>query len=279
MMQGFNFISHANSPLFLSPIKQQVDQHSDKIINIWWDMMRSIGGIRVIKNFLIDSQPLHINFDEVTGQKLLEYFLLDDDNDIKLSGNIKGKSNDVEINKKGTNLDKSEKKENRLSGEPDVSLEEDKTQNSRRNTPQIANKKSKSLLRKQTSFYLQEEHQDDVEDMLVRARKYLSIVVLRINPIHLLISIKLKGYRSILNVQELAIELPEFVISNRIMSPLEISSLLKKMVIRSLIAHIGKVLRNKMSRKELPESFALLEQLQNYENFIDIFEKVKGSGH
>ena len=278
MMQGFNFISHANSPLFLSPIKQQVDQHSDKIINIWWDMMRSIGGIRVIKNFLIDSQPLHINFDEVTGQKLLEYFLLDDDNDIKLSGNIKGKSNDVEINKKGTNLDKSEKKENRLSGEPDVSLEEDKTQNSRRNTPQIANKKSKSLLRKQTSFYLQEEHQDDVEDMLVRARKYLSIVVLRINPIHLLISIKLKGYRSILNVQELAIELPEFVLSNRIMSPLEISSLLKKMVIRSLIAHIGKVLRNKMSRKELPESFALLEQLQNYENFIDIFEKVKGSG-
>lgn len=278
MMQGFNFISHAYSPLFLSPIKQKADQHSDKIINIWWDMMRSIGGISVIKNFLIDSQPLHINFDEVTGKKILEYFLLSDDIDFKLSENVKGKSSGTESNKKRTNLEKSSKKESRFSGDPDTSVDDDKTQNLQRNSPKISNKKSKSLLRKQTSFYLQEEHQDDVEDMLVRARKYLSIIDLRINPIRLLISIKLKGYMSLLNVQELTIELPEFVLSNRIMSPLEISALLKKMVIRSLIAHIGKVLRNKMSRKELPESFALLEQLQNYEKFIDIFEKLKEKG-
>ena len=109
---------------------------------------------------------------------------------------------------------------------------------------------SNNKLRLSSSVSSNDEADADLDEMLQRSKKYLSIGHLNISPICLLISVKChNGYKRILNVRDLFIKLPEFNIGNQVLSLLEVTMKFKRMIKKALLSHIGRLLRNKMTVK------------------------------
>ena len=91
------------------------------------------------------------------------------------------------------------------------------------------------------------EDNEDVEKMIERSKKYFSVVSLNVNAITLEVTLKLnKGFKRILNVNDFRIDLPEFNITNEIVSYMDISKMLQSMITKMILGHVGRLLGNKM---------------------------------
>lgn len=99
-----------------------------------------------------------------------------------------------------------------------------------------------SPLKKQTEF------DEDLEVMLGRSKKYISIVKMVSRAFEIPISLCMKsGVKKWLNVTDFFLELPEWKIEKEVISLLDVANMFKKLVIKTLVQHSGKLLRNKMS--------------------------------
>ena len=73
------------------------------------------------------------------------------------------------------------------------------------------------------------------------------MVSLNVNAITLEVTLKLnKGFKRILNVNDFRIDLPEFNITNEIVSYMDISKMLQSMITKMILGHVGRLLGNKM---------------------------------
>ncbi|CUM65187.1 uncharacterized protein PRCAT00002815001 [Priceomyces carsonii] len=282
VMQGFNLIPKAPFPSLLEPLEVPgKDLKLDNLITVDWSMKRSIGGIRIMEDFEINSLPINVNLDEVTGDKLMKFINQsdltnlnpkpqanddseDDDFDQESEMDGDGIVEGLEGADKGKKVDSSA---NRSFSSPRLTQ---RTVNSVGNTFSFSNESSN------------DEYQEESDAMLGRSKKFLSIVYFKLHPIALLISIKLKsGYKRLLNVHKLLIDLPALVIRGQVLSMLDIMNLLKKTVIRTLIRHSGRLIKNKLTyRKRRSRALVSipLRPLKKYAEFTNVAE-LRDSNH
>lgn len=99
------------------------------------------------------------------------------------------------------------------------------------------------------------DNENEIDAMIERSKKYISINYLKMNPAVLLTSLKFKGgYKRLLNVTEFKLLLPELVIEKEILSVLELTMILKKLVIRAIMSHAGGLLKNKMTISRIEDT-------------------------
>lgn len=234
MIQGFNLIDGAIYPSFIEPMKLNNyinDKNTPNLITVDWSMYSNVGGIKLIDNFEVKSLPLKLRMDEVTGDKLMK-FLFKSDLD---------------------NIDESPlfKNENENSSPSDSSDDEDSVI-SPYQTKTMAHSHVFSHSVTQASS-LDEEEEEQLEAMIYRAQKYMSINNLKIHPVELLLSIKLKGgYKRLLNVQDFHLLFPEIFIQKRFMSVLDVTMFLKKKLIKTILGHVGGLVKNKLKSHKNP---------------------------
>lgn len=260
MMQGFNLIPHAHYQEFLKPMHSEME--NSNLLSLDWTMNRSIGGIKLIDNFEIRSEPLDIKLDEPTGRKLMKYIFRKELESISESP-LLAKSQVEEV--EDSSSDKSVKFEG-SSGKSKTTAQKKAHSNIMRLTGKL-----QSL-----SMTSDSEFDQDVEEMIERSRQYLSINSLRANSIVLSLSFKsVKGVRRVLNVEDLRIKLPDFVIERRMLSMLEITLMMKKLIIKTLISHSGRLLKNKFSAKKRSGKHIIskpLKPLKRYAHFTEVAE-------
>ncbi|KAI5963039.1 FMP27 [Candida pseudojiufengensis] len=306
MLQGFNLIENARYPDFINPIDNtKIDKN---LIDLSWTMNRSVGGIKVVENMQVNSLPLNIKIDEITGEKLMNFiFQTDSTSDLKNSkvmtftNNTEAKKDEIENPdgnndefgfvvetegaNKSVNFDKNKEKLEKQ--------EKDKKENgSSSNNTSDKNKRSltklSGLKSSETSNSNDEEEDDEqINEMIERSKKYFSIISLIIKSITLQITIKLnKGYKRILNVNNFKIELPQININNEIMSFIDLTNMIKKLIIKTLLSHIGKLLANKLKSNidnttkviddqdqiEQKNKRSILKPLKKYDRFIPVKE-------
>ncbi|KAI3404212.2 FMP27 [Candida oxycetoniae] len=280
MMQGFNLIKSAKFPDFISPFNMQKDKD---LVDLDWTMNRSVGGIRILENIKVNSLPLSIKIDEITGEKLLRFIFQTDSIDIKNSKVMKV-ANSLESKKK--------KMEENLSDDGDEfglidqteginkSVDFDKLARQEQSTNSSkSNNKKKSLTNVGTPDRLgldDEQSDEQVEQMVKRSKTYFSIISLLVKPITLQITVRLnKGLKRILNVSDFTLDLPELVIQNRIMSFNDLVNLMKKVIYKTLMGHLGSLLANKLKPHTVgsgESELGPLKQVKHYGKFIPVRE-------
>ena len=268
MMQGFNLIKNAHYPAFIEPLEEITDG-KQSLVNVRWKMNRPIGGIRIMEEFEINSQPLNVKLDEVTGDKLMKYIFQSDLSDLKespiLQKQKEGKEDGDEDSNDGPGNADSD------SGELDSAGKKQSDSSDHSSSSESKNKKIQLL----TSSHSEYEFHDQVDDMVSRSKQYLSIIDFKLNSFKALISFKYKtGIKRLLNVQNFIISFPELVIHRKVMSLLDIAMMVKKIVLKSVIMHSGSLIKNKLTVQHQPKRVikAPLKPIKRYVRFTKISE-------
>ncbi|KAI5964489.1 FMP27 [Candida theae] len=284
MLQGFNLIKNARYPDFIGPF--DLSQHSSKnLIDLQWTMNRSVGGIKVVENLQVNALPLNIKVDEITGEKLMKFIFQTDSTDIKeskvieMANNTEAKEKELEDPSEQDQYGLVEETEGaNKSARLDRKLQERSMTSSRSNKRSLTrlSGKSHSSSKSSNGGRDDEEDADQVNEMIERSKQYFSIISLTVRAITLRITIKLnKGYKRLLNVHDFRVELPELVIKNRILSFIDLTDIIKKLVLKSLWSHIGRLLSNKMTTSDKSSDMLANEKLMSvktYNKFIPIRE-------
>ncbi|KAG7816291.1 hypothetical protein KL928_004847 [Ogataea angusta] len=153
---------------------------STHMFEISWTMDRPVGGIRVVKRVDIKSSPIKLGLEETVGQRVLEYFV----------------------------------------GE------------------------------QQDGQQQQEEHVDASSSklMISRAGRYYWFQSIHMEPVALVVSVRGKGLRKLLNVTDFELLLPALDIVNRLWGIGDLANYLKKYILQTLMVHFGKIIRHKMKK-------------------------------
>lgn len=304
MMQGFNLIPSATYPSFLEPFKtfedlENLNEHN--LITVEWSMYQNVGGIRLIDNFEINSRPLNIRMDEITGEKIMRFLFRSDVSTLEETKIQKGKdevkkqfkdkhnlshgdshsddNHDEEIDQDNeiliSQLSSFKENEEELEGVNESSVRFNEDKGKKQGTTRTNTELNKLGSFYQSSSSFRQEEDEQLEEMVDRSKKFVSVNKFKLNPVPLQVSIKLhKGYRKLLNVQDFHIELPQLVINNKVLSMLEITMLLKKIVINAIMNHLGSLLKNKFTiKRNLPSNTnQRLNQIEHYSNFTRVSE-------
>lgn len=235
-IKGITLLDDAYYETFLEPLTQP----KDNLITVNWSMSRPIGGIKVMDYFEIDSLPLNVRIDEETGRLLMKFVFYTDDGELEESPILRI-ADQAEIENLGHNSADEEEETNSNSSKLDLvragSLSSRKLKLGSQRSPSLNSPLSKSA-----------EFDEEVELMLSRSKKYISIVKLVSRSFEILISLRMKnGVKKLLNVTDFLLVLPEWEIEKQIISLLDVANLFKKLVIKTLIQHSGRLFRNKFS--------------------------------
>lgn len=249
VIKGFNLISSSRYSEIVEPLISPdfVKDDSNELIIINWTMNRSVGGIKIIENLEIFSKPLVIKLDEITGEKFTNFFFnldsqkntnVDDTTSIQINNNNVTNIEDLTSLKLKKKNEKSlEFMKNLEVNHLDSLIEE------------MFDEDHKSF-----SNFLENNYHNEVKQMIERSKKYMSIAYLKINSTSILISLSLsKGYKRLLNVEDLLLNLNEIVIKNKIMSLFEITQHLQKKIFKLLLSYTGRVIKNKLTIKSKHE--------------------------
>lgn len=273
MLQGFNLIAKARYQEFIQPYLPKGKSHTEfkNLISADWTMNRTVGGITIVEKIEISAQPLNVKIDEITGQKLMSYIFGSDSLNIDESPliSITHQNREQDVKDDGEDdtgfveITDGINKEIAFGGEDYGS---DASRKKKKHTMTFGLSSS--------SDSVDNVYQDQIDEMIERAKKFFSVILFKVNPISVMISISLsKGYKRLLNVQDFLVDLPEFVIQQRVLSFLEIAKMLEKLVIRVLLSHTGRLIKNKFVRKLSKELINIpLRPLKKYARFTQVSE-------
>ena len=244
MLQGFNLIKNARYPDFIGPFN--LSQHpSENLIDLQWTMNRSVGGIKIVENLQVNSLPLNIKIDEITGEKLMKFIFQTDSTDIKesrvieMTNNTEAKEKELENPSDQDQYGLVEETEGaNKSARLEKKLQERSMTSSRLNKRGLTRLSGNSPTSSKSSGHDDDDEEEDAEQvnkMIERSKQYFSIISLTVKAITLRITIKLnKGYKRILDVHDFRVDLPELVIKNRILSFIDLTEIIKKLILKSL---------------------------------------------
>lgn len=232
--------------LLLTPLSE------NNLIGVSWSMSRPIGGIKVVDNFEIDSLPLNVRMDEETGRLLMKFIFYTEDGELDESpilriadqADLENMGHDALSEKRNVHDNESYYDED--SRCPNGSKDDLSRRGSSASTRyRLGNsQKSPSV----ASPLTKKEFDEEVELMLSRSKKYLSINRMTSKSFELSISLHMKsGVMKLLNVTDFLLVLPEWQIERKIISFLDLANMFKKLVLKTLLHHSGRLLKNKFS--------------------------------
>ncbi|GMM34504.1 Fmp27 protein [Saccharomycopsis crataegensis] len=302
MIQGFNLAADTYYQEMLTPFyeastaapKESVQKPED-LITIKWSMRKPVGGIKILKYFYIFLQPIKLQLDQETGSQILEYIFQNEK--LKWDTNKKSpiKRNPGKGDEASTEVDFddfSSDSEESLSDELKVNKRSKKSSFSSLRTKNDGNNQnllnpfqktyrntsqgSLNLSNYERSINSNIDREDkDVDEMMERAGNNMNIESFKLDSCVLCISYKGEGKQKIVSVNNFVIKLPNVIIQQRILSLFEISMFLKKVVIKSLLQHSGKLIKNKLKYNHMEKIKQPLMQLTQYNRFVSI-QELKG---
>lgn len=228
MMEVFNMLEYTKYSQTLGPYREIVNPDVDLLIAVNWTLNRTVGGIKIIENLEVFLEPLTVQLDEEIVNKLLKFTLQADLDNLQ----------DISLPKKDTEGDDD-------AGTTDV-YKNDGASGSQISVAYTSKKSGSS-----GSEDIKNIHEDDVSQMISRSKRYVSIVQLHLYPFILNISVDLnKGYKRMLNVQDFLVEIDPILVSNETLSVMEFGDIVKSAIIKTLLAHTGKLIKNKFLVKK-----------------------------
>lgn len=253
--------------LLLTPTK-------DNLITVNWSMNRPVSGIKVMDNFEIASLPLNMRVDEQTGRLLMKFIFYNEAGELDESPILR-MSDQADFENMGRYASDDEAS-SKISGDD---LQRSTSGASRKHRKVVAS----------VGLPLKSEYDQEVDQMLERSRKYISIKRMVLRAFELSISLHMKsGVKKWLNVTDFLLALPEWEIEREILSLLDVANMFKKLVIKTLVHHSGRLLTNKLStmlanRRRLSDLLLRGEpkfnqSLEVYRNSEPIIEEIGDSG-
>lgn len=123
-----------------------------------------------------------------------------------------------------------------------------------------------------------DKDQDELTLMVKRASTNMSIARMIIHGTKLCISYKGHGNRSITDIHEFVIQMPDLEYQNKTWSNLDLAMRLKKDVIKILLQHTGALIGNKITKrlKKSRHTQAPLRQIKDYVQFTSLNELTEG---
>lgn len=113
--------------------------------------------------------------------------------------------------------------------------------------------------------------EDDLSVMVKRASSYMSIVHLKVAATTICVSYKGEGSRSLLDIHEFVLNLPEIKYSNKTWSNMDLVLRLKKDVTKILLNHTGSLIGNKFKKHNIKSKRGQgLHQITNYVSFMSV---------
>lgn len=224
----------------------------ENLIGVSWSMSRPIGGIKVVDNFEINSLPLHVRMDEETGRLLMKFIFYTDDGELDESPILRI-ADQADLENLGHDAFSEKRK---LHDNESFSDENMRSHNGSKDDLGRASSSASTKYRLGTSQKSpsvnsplnKKEFDEEVELMLSRSKKYISINRMTSKSFELSISLHMKsGIMKMLNVTDFLLVLPEWQIERKIISFLDIANMFKKIVLKTLLQHSGRLLKNKFS--------------------------------
>lgn len=297
MLQGFNLRPSAVYPELLRPYLEiaetkfaEMCNKAEPIIKMKWEMLNPVGGIKVMKNADLKIQPMHIQLDYETGNKLFNYMfpkedelskessLLTDDEDSAsiMSASSPDSSNPFRkmmakrrsssIHSRGSRSGQSSKVET-----SDESSYESLSNISTRNVR--SHDTSLSILKKKKHEIIPAV--DELNLIMNRSSKYIAIEELYVHKVRLCISFKAPKHLNIIDVHNLQLAVPTIFYENKTWSGHDLAMHLKKDVIRVVLNHSGKIIGNKFKQRKRKESDGPLKQISDYSLYMTLDELQK----
>ncbi|ODQ82368.1 hypothetical protein BABINDRAFT_158978 [Babjeviella inositovora NRRL Y-12698] len=282
VMQAINLAPSTYYPDLLRPFIPLEDNASvqsmdtteylrDKnMVEVRWDLGKTVGGIQIVKDFVIKAEPLSVELEQEMGEKLVRYIFQTDDDKLgesPLLAKSDPKSLEADL------IGKPEHRESRLRLRPEDGSGHSPEKSA---TSGSSGYKNLSQLGDASITRMDEELGDEVDEMMQRASSYMSIIHLKVFPMTLKLSYNgVSGIKRMVNVHGLLLNLPEFAFANKLWTLLDIALELKKYVIKALLAQTGKILGNKMKiHNRTKKVMAHAKPLTNYANFTRAMDLV-----
>lgn len=234
-IEGRSLVKGSFYDKFLEPSYPPDD---NDLITVDWSMMRPVGGIKIIENFDINSQPLNVKLDEKTGMELMNFiFHLENTQSVSESPVLKAANHMGP--KTEEDEDSSISDSNNDGNSKSVHFQDDhKVPN------QVKKQRSLSLLSDSENLT---EYKEDVNEMLRRSKNYLTVVSMVCHSFELTISLKMKhGFKRWLNVEQFTLKLPEWSVEKKVTSFLGVTDVFKSIVIKTILGHSGLLIANKL---------------------------------
>ncbi|ODV97191.1 hypothetical protein PACTADRAFT_48941 [Pachysolen tannophilus NRRL Y-2460] len=308
MIQAFNLDSNILYPELLTSfnpkqVKAPISKRENNMLQVEWAMDKAVGGIKIIKNFVIEVKPIKLSLEQFTGQKFFEYIFPSDKNKSisKSSGQDESESDlndeifEDDIDRDSSiseDLDSEEMAENGL----DIINSRSSEKNSQGVATSTGPTSRKSFNFKRSSGNKNDNKNDDyyssgsslksskaakdgefVNEMVKRASDYKSIVSLTIRSLALCINFKGEGGFRLINVNNLVMTLPDMTFNNKIWTTMDLVNELKKIVIKAVLHHSGSIVANKLTVHKKKRIKQPLRQITSYSSLK--LQKKNGNEH
>lgn len=113
---------------------------------------------------------------------------------------------------------------------------------------------------------------EGVDTMLERANSNVNIELMTLNLCVLCVSYKGEGKQKMVSVNQFVLTLPNIEIMRQVMLFYEVLMFLKKVVIKALLQHSGKLIGNKLRRHRVKRAKQPLKPLTKYSRFVSLEE-------
>lgn len=299
MLQGFNLQPHAVYPELFRPYLEIAETKfaemcnvKEPIIRMKWEMLNPVGGINVMKNAELKIQPVHIQLDYETGNKIFNYMfpkedelskessLLADEDDTSsiastASPDISNPFRKLIARRRSSSVHSSGSRSGQSSKveQSEESSYESLSLVSSLNAPS-RNESSLSMLKKRKPVSIVPAV-DDLSLIMNRSSKYIAIEELHVHKVRLLISFKAPKHLNIIDVHNLQLAIPSIHYKNKTWSGHDLAVHLKKDVIRVVLNHSGKIIGNKFKQRKRKESDGPLKQISDYSLYMTLDELQK----
>lgn len=299
MLQGFNLQHNALYPELFRPCLEFFETKSaetfdsrEPIIQMKWQMLNPVGGINVMKNAELRIQPVHIQLDYETGNKIFNYLfpkeeelgretlLLEDEGDVSSVTSTTSPETSNPFRKLiARNSSSVSSGGNRSSQSSKVEQSEDSSLENLSFNSSLngASGRSTSVLKKRHRVEKQPAV-DDISLIMNRSSKYIAIEELCVHKVRMCVSFKAPKHLNIVDVHNLQLSVPSIIYRNKTWSGHDLAVHLKKDIIHIILNHSGKIIGNKFKVRKRKESEGPLKQISDYSLYISLDELQK-DGH
>lgn len=291
MMQGFalsadRYYQDILLPYDIDSLKGQKNRKyrskHKPLVSIRWSLKPPVGGIKVIQYIDIDLKPMKVQLDENTGKQIVGYLF----KDTKISSR---KNKNKKKEKKERKLSKffGSKKDNLNEGQDinfdDISSDDDEEnlingdgENDDESCEYADNTCMTTAVSLSSPKYNDSilngiSEDNDANIMMERTNNNFSIGSFKLHALPLCVSYKGEnGKQRLVSVDNFLLNLPNVIISQKILSVYDVTMFLKRVIFKLLLQHTGKLIGNKLKNRNIKKVNRHLPQLSEYNEFISI---------
>lgn len=298
MIQGFNLQKDASYPELLRPFFEANElpktagacDPSRSMINMHWEMLNPVGGIRVMKNAELKVQPINVQLDYDTATKLFNYLFpkADADNETSALEREEGFSSGDDMTDGIDSFDslgspqssktfKNIFRRTKLRSPDHSSLfSSNKESSGAEDTSAASTESSAGHERKVVEKARRRKNlpkrvlHDEISQIIERSSHYFVVGDFKVHEIKLRISFQTPKHLNIIDVHNLVFSIPMIHYKDKTWTSNDFAVQLRKDIIKIFLANSGKIIGNKFKLRKRKHASTPLKQISDYSHFMTL---------